>query len=169
MNAISQKTPWYPSPGPSGHPLPSGEGFAFLFFVLVLLGFTVPLVAHHSFTAEYDIEKPRYMDGVVTIVLWQNPHVELFIDVEDKQGRKVNWDIELTSPSQLLSDGWNKDTFKPGTEVCVEGFLEKKGRLKLGSTSVQLKSTRQVVNTPPGRWAPPDLQYNGKTSCSNGG
>jgi hypothetical protein len=126
-------------------------------------------MAHHSFTAEYDIEKPRCMDGSVTIVVWQNPHVELFIDVVDKQGGKVNWDIELTSPTQLIKDGWKKDTFKPGMEVCVEGFLEKNGKLKLGSTSVELNSTRQVVKTPPGKWAPPNLQYNGKTSCSNPG
>jgi hypothetical protein len=134
---------------------------------------TVPLSAHHYFPAEYDVNKPSILSGRVTRVEWQNPHVEVFVDVTDKQGKTVNWEVELKSATSMsrdmIRDGWNSDTFKPGTEVCVEGFPEKNGKTKFGSLSVHLKSTGRIVKTPPGRWAPPDVHYTGKTSCSNRG
>jgi hypothetical protein len=129
----------------------------------------VPVFAHHSFPAEFDVNKPLFMDGRVTRVALQNPHADIFIDVTDKQGKTVNWEIELTSATSLARDGWKSDTFKPGTNVCVEGFPEKNGKPKFGSLSVHLKSTGQIVKTPPGMWAPPDLHYTGTTSCSNRG
>ena len=167
MNSNSKRHSLHPSPGPSGHPLPSGEGFVLL--SILLLAMTVPLSAHHSFPAEYDVNKPLYMDGRVTRVEWRNPHVNMFMDVTDKQGKTVNWEIELNSATYMSRDGWKTDTFKSGTEVCVEGFPEKNGKPKFGSTAVHLKSTGQTVKTPPGMWAPPDLHYTGKTSCSNRG
>jgi hypothetical protein len=157
----------HPSPGPSGHPLPSGEVFVLLIILFFVMA--VPLSAHHNFSAEYDVNKPLFMDGKVTRVELKNPHSDIFIDVTDKQGKTVNWEIELTSATSLGRDGWNSDTFKLGTEVCVEGFPEKNGKPKFGSLSVHLKSTGRIVKTPPGMWAPPDLHYTGKTSCSNRG
>ena len=127
----------------------------------------VPLTAHHSFPVEYAVNKPLSMDGRVTLVVWQNPHVDVFIDVTDKQGKTINWDVELTPAIYLIKDGWQKDTFKPGMDVCVEGFPEKNGKFKFGSTAVQLRATGHIVKTPPGGWAPPDLHYTGKTSCTN--
>ena len=132
-------------------------------------GIAVPLAAHHNFPAEYDVNRPTVMDGRVTRVVWQNPHSDVFIDVTDKQGKTVNWDIELNSATYLIKDGWKQDTFKPGTGVCVEGFPEKNGKPKFGSTAVLLKATGQTVKTPPGPWAPPEVHYTGKTSCSNRG
>jgi len=148
-------------------PLPSGEGFVLL--LIFMIGVALPVSAHHNFPAVYDVNKPLYMDGRVTRVVWQNPHVDVFIDVTDKQGKTVNWDVELTPATYLIKDGWKQDTFKPGMDVCVEGFPEKNGNPRFGSTAVLLKATRQIVNTPPGMWAPPEVHYTGKTSCSNRG
>jgi hypothetical protein len=134
-----------------------------------MIGIALPVFAHHSFPAEYDVKKPLFMDGRVTRVVWQNPHVDVFIGVTDRQGRTVNWDVQLTPPHSLQGEGVRRDTLMPGMEVCVEGFPEKNGKPKFGSTSVHLKSSGQVINTPPGMWAPPEFHYTGKTSCSNRG
>jgi hypothetical protein len=134
---------------------------------IILLVMAVPLSAHHNFPAEYDVNKPLYMEGRVTRVEWKNPHVNMFMDVTDKQGKTVNWEIELNSATGMIRNGWRQDTFKSGTEVCVEGFPEKNGKPKFGSLAVVVKASGQIVKTPPGMWAPPDLHYTGTTSCSN--
>jgi hypothetical protein len=170
VNQISKNYFLYHSPGRPSldvHPLPSGDGFILVFLLLLVI--SAPLSAHHSFPAEYDVKKPLFMDGKVTRVEWQNPHVDMFINVTDRQGKTVNWDIELTPATYLIRDGWKKDTFKPGMDVCVEGFPEKNGKFIFGSTAVLLKATGQIVKTPPGPWAPPEVHYTGKTSCSNRG
>jgi hypothetical protein len=134
-----------------------------------MIGIAVPVFAHHSFPAEYDLNKPLFMDGKVTRVEWMNPHAEVFVDVTDKQGKTVNWDVQLTPPHSLQMEGMRRDTLKPGIDLCVEGFPEKNGKFIFGSLAIVLKSSGQIIRTPPGMWAPPGFHYTGKTSCSNRG
>ena len=81
----------------------------------------IPAVAHHSFSAEYDSAKPVTLEGVVTRVDWQNPHVHFFIDVPQSDGTVVNWNCESRSPNRLERNGWTKDSMKPGDRVIVTG------------------------------------------------
>src|SRR3954452_18343067 len=61
-----------------------------------------PLLAHHSFAAEYDNSQPLKLTGAVTKVSWANPHVYFFIDVKDPQtGRVANWAFEMGAPAVL--------------------------------------------------------------------
>jgi hypothetical protein len=66
-------------------------------------------------------------------------------------------------------EGMRRDTLKPGIDLCVEGFPEKNGKFIFGSLAIVLKSSGQIIRTPPGMWAPPGFHYTGKTSCSNRG
>ena len=79
-------------------------------------------LAHHSFSAQFDAEKPLKLIGTVTKVAWRNPHAWFYIDVEDKDGDVANWGLELASPNMLMRQGWNRSAMKIGDVVTVEGF-----------------------------------------------
>lgn len=144
-----------------------------------ILAIVIPLAAHHSFSAEYDLSKPMYMDGKVTKVEWGNPHVYVFMNVADKTNGTVRWTVEISPPNYLTRNGWSKITLQTGMEICVEGFPARMGIPKFGSTSVTLKESGKVMQTPPGNWmadalpvsniAPSPILYTGKTSCANRG
>ena len=83
-----------------------------------LLLAAVPVLAHHSFGAEYDGTKPVTLTGVITMVQWTNPHFYFFMDVKDKNGEVENWKFEGYPPTVLNRIGWKKnETMRPGDTV----------------------------------------------------
>jgi hypothetical protein len=103
-----------------------------------------PLVAHHSFAAEFDASKPFKMTGTVTKVEWQNPHTYFYIDVADeKSGKVTNWGMEMGSPNGLMRAGWTRNTMKTGDKVTVEGSLAKDGSHTGNARSVTMAETGQ--------------------------
>lgn len=91
------------------------------------LAAAVPALAHHSFAAQYDADKPVTLTGTVTRVEWTNPHARFYIDVKDSGGKVVNWNLELASPNYLKRAGWSSSSLKEGDEVVVEGSLARSG------------------------------------------
>ena len=99
-------------------------------------------LAHHSFAAEFDRQKPTKMTGTVTKVLWQNPHTFFYIDVKDeKTGKVANWGIEMGSPNILMRNGWRRDSMKIGEVVTVDGHLAKDGSNTANASTVVLAAT----------------------------
>ena len=93
----------------------------------IVIASAVPVVAHHSFAAEFDSAKTVDSTGVVTKVEWMNPHVYFYVDVKDPSGKVMNWGCEMGSPNGLTRQGWNRNTLRIGMMVRVEGSAAKDG------------------------------------------
>src|SRR5258705_3038461 len=98
-------------------------------------------VAHHSFAAEFDENRPITLTGKVTKVEWTNPHIWFFIDVKNADGSMANWGFEMASPSQLLRAGWKRDSMKVGDVVTVEAKGARDGSNNANASNVTLAST----------------------------
>lgn len=109
-----------------------------------LLAAAVPALAHHGFMAEFDKERPVTVEGVVTNVLWENPHTFFHVDVKAPSGAVTNWTLETGSPSVLIARGWNRGTLKPGDHVIVHGYQGKKDAHLAAARSVTMPDGRPL-------------------------
>ncbi len=98
--------------------------------------------AHHSFPAQYDADMPVTLTGTITRVEWTNPHIFIYIDVEDDAtGEVVNWALEMGGPNTLLRLGWKRDSLQPNDVITVEGSLARDGSPLANARSIVLAST----------------------------
>jgi len=122
-----------------------------LTLVALMLGATlalaVPATAHHSFAADFDLTKHVTLTGRVSKIEWLNPHVHVYLVVEDR-GRSATWSIELGSPNGLKQRGWTTKTLTVGDRITVEGSLAKDGsRLANASSIVLASGVRMATGT----------------------
>ena len=128
-------------------------------FLAVLAGLAVvtvrPVFAHHSFAAEFDATKQVTLRGSVTKLEWQNPHIWVYLDVKDDQGRVQPWQCEGGAPNTLTRNGWSKDSLKVGGPVTIEGALAKDGSKTCNMRVVKLPDGRTVFAGSSGGDTPP--------------
>src|SRR5438094_10309864 len=103
----------------------------------IVIASAVPVVAHHSFAAEFDSAKTVDFTGVVTKAEWMNPHTYFYVDVKDPQtGKVTNWACEMGSPNGLTRQGWTRNTLHVGMTVSFNGTLAKDGTNRANARDV---------------------------------
>ncbi len=105
----------------------SGISFRFSCFLCCA---TLPLTAvgHHSGAANFLVDSIITVKGVVTEYRFQNPHVQILLDVVNEQGEVERWMVELAAKNQFVRAGWSGDEFEPGQTITVDGWEGRRPR-----------------------------------------
>jgi Family of unknown function (DUF6152) len=100
--------------------------------------------AHHSFSAEYDSNKPLKLTGKVVEMKWSNPHAWIYIDVAGKDGKVVKWAWETGGANALYRRGWRKEDLPAGTVLVVDGYQARNGSTTANATSITFPDGRRL-------------------------
>jgi hypothetical protein len=123
---------------------------------LLVTAAAVPVIAHHSFAAEFDAKKPVKLRGTVVKMEWINPHSWIHIAVKNDDGTTSTWMVEGGAPNALIRRGWNRKSLPPGTEILVEGFQAKDGANRANGRDITFPDGKKLFVGSSGTGAPAD-------------
>src|SRR5215469_18355335 len=120
----------------------------FLIAAPALFALTLPVLAHHSFAAEYDSSAPVTVKGTVTKVEWTNPHSYVYVDVKDANGNVVNWAVEGYPPNTLRRTGFTRELMKQGDVVTINGWKARDAANRMAARDVTFANGNKMFFGP---------------------
>ena len=123
---------------------------------IIALTASVPVLAHHAFSAEFDAKAPVTLRGPVTKVEWINPHAWIHMQVKAANSKVEEWMVEGGTPNTLQRNGIMRDSIKIGTEIVVSGYRAKDGRMRANGRDITFPDGRTLFMGSSGTGAPRD-------------
>ena len=123
---------------------------------LIALAATVPVLAHHAFSAEFDANAPVTLKGPVTKIEWINPHAWIHMENRLANGKSEIWMVEGGTPNTLQRNGIARDSIKIGTVIVVSGYKAKDGRMRANGRDITFPDGRTLFMGSSGTGAPKD-------------
>jgi hypothetical protein len=129
------------------------SGAAALALAVVL---SMPVVAHHAFSAEFDPQRPVKLQGRVVRMEWINPHAWIHLEVSEPAQLVGTWRVEGGTPNTLYRRGFSKTSLEPGTVIVVNGYQAKDGSMTANGRDVTFPDGRKLFLGSSGTGAPRD-------------
>lgn len=107
--------------------------------------FTGSALAHHSFSAEFDVSRQVELTGAVAEIEWTNPHAWVHLDVETAEGTVERWAVEFLGVNALVRSGMSPRTVKAGDRLTINGFGARNGSNTANASAVQRADTGESL------------------------
>jgi hypothetical protein len=130
--------------------------------VALLVAPAAAVLAHHSFAAEFDANKPVTIKGTVVLVEWSNPHSWIHIEVKGPDGKVERWAVEGGAPNALIRRGWTKNSVPLGVQIVVEGFQAKDGSFRANGRDITFPDGKKLFIGSEGTGAPEEKPGHGR-------
>ena len=119
---------------------------AFCLTVLI----AAPVWAHHNMSALFDFNQRFTETGTLSDLDWRNPHIFMFVDVENEAGDVETWSFEGPPPGFFRNRAFSRDDFEAslGKTVTVEASRARDGSMSGLIRQVTLADDRVVSACP---------------------